>query len=120
MSSVTSSNVPESQHTPITFIILQAFISTMAGAFSHTTISNYMYGIQAWHIHHSIPWNAPLIDLHTLLNAMRHLVPISSTRPRHEPYMVATIVSLHAHLDLSSPANATIFTCLMMAFYSIA
>jgi len=113
-------SVPESQRAPIALIILQAFISTMAGSFSHTTILNYVYGIRAWHIHHSIPWNVQLVNLHTLLNAVRRLAPASSTRLCHEPYTVATIVSLRAHLNLSSPADTAIFTCLTTAFYGVA
>jgi len=113
-------SVPKSQHAPITLIILQAFISSMAGSFSHTTISNYVYGIQAWHVHHGIPWNVPLVDLHTLLNATCHLTPILSTRPHREPYTVATIIALQAHLDLSNLVDTAIFACLTTAFYGIA
>jgi hypothetical protein len=73
-------NIPEPQCAPVHPHILQAFIFTMAGSFSHSIISSYVQGICAWHVHHSISWDIPLAELNILLNAARRLALTSSSR----------------------------------------
>jgi hypothetical protein len=49
-------DIPEAQHTPANHLLLSSFIATLAGAYSGKTITNYLYGIHAWHTIHGVPW----------------------------------------------------------------
>jgi hypothetical protein len=42
----------EKQLAPTSQPIMAAFIASMAGAYSGSTISNYVYGVRAWHTLH--------------------------------------------------------------------
>jgi hypothetical protein len=56
--------ISEAQCMPISHILLSAFISELAGAYSGRTIANYIYGIRAWHILHGATWelNKPEVE----------------------------------------------------------
>jgi hypothetical protein len=46
-------NIPEDQRMPASPLLISAFVSLLAGAYSGSTIDNYIYGIRAWHIQSS-------------------------------------------------------------------
>ncbi|KAH9005823.1 hypothetical protein EDB86DRAFT_3061586 [Lactarius hatsudake] len=51
---------PKTEMAPVTQPLLSVFVTHMAAAYSGKTISNYLNGVQAWHILHSIPWHLDL------------------------------------------------------------
>ena len=70
--------IPETQRAPVSKILLSAFISELAGAYSGKTISNYVYGVRAWHILHGMTWLLKEPETKALLTAASKLTPPSS------------------------------------------
>jgi hypothetical protein len=48
--------IPEEQRAPISDILIPGFIDTLTGIYVGTTIRNYVDGIRAWYLIHSVPW----------------------------------------------------------------
>jgi hypothetical protein len=46
---------------------MAVFIASMAGAYSGSTISNYVYGVRAWHTLHQLEWNLNPLEMDALL-----------------------------------------------------
>ena len=42
--------VPEAERVPASHVLLLSFISALAAAYSGSAVSNYLYGVRAWHI----------------------------------------------------------------------
>ncbi|KAH8984662.1 hypothetical protein EDB86DRAFT_3066125 [Lactarius hatsudake] len=93
---------PEPERAPATQPLLSIFVTHMAAAYSGKTISNYLNGVQAWHILHSIPW----------------LTPNTSKQKKHAPYTPNFIAVVRQHLDLEVPIDVAIYTCLTTCFYA--
>jgi hypothetical protein len=70
--------IPEIQRAPVSKILLSAFISELVGAYSGKTISNYIYGVRAWHILHGVAWQLNEPETKALLMAASKLTPQSS------------------------------------------
>ncbi|KIJ61935.1 hypothetical protein HYDPIDRAFT_95331, partial [Hydnomerulius pinastri MD-312] len=49
-------DTPEHQRCPISPTLLLAFLSSCAGVYSGSALSNYASGIKAWHLLHGLPW----------------------------------------------------------------
>ncbi|KIK93790.1 hypothetical protein PAXRUDRAFT_144277 [Paxillus rubicundulus Ve08.2h10] len=113
-------SIPELEHTPTISSIISAFISTLAGSYSGSTISNYINSIRAWHTIHGLDWALNNMETDALLKVAMLLAPPQSKRPPHEPYTMDLLVSICNHLDLSSPLHTAVFACLTSAFYATA
>ncbi|KAF8834384.1 hypothetical protein BDN67DRAFT_985360 [Paxillus ammoniavirescens] len=48
-----SKSIPEVQRAPANPTLISAFLSTLTGLYSGSTISNYLHGVRVWHIIHS-------------------------------------------------------------------
>ncbi|KAG2740596.1 hypothetical protein P692DRAFT_201842457 [Suillus brevipes Sb2] len=70
-----SKSIPETQRAPASSILIESFISAMAGNYSRTTIANYIFGVWAWHVLHSITWDLNDMQIKTLLKATVSLTP---------------------------------------------
>ena len=46
--------IPEEEHAPASPILVNPFISSLAGTYLGSTIDNYVYSVQAWHILHGV------------------------------------------------------------------
>ncbi|KIJ09687.1 hypothetical protein PAXINDRAFT_87109 [Paxillus involutus ATCC 200175] len=110
--------IPESECAPAIPSIISAFISTLAGSYSGSAVSNYINGVRAWHTVHGLDWALNNTETDALLKAASSLAPPQSKRPPREPYTVDLLVSIRSHLDLSSPLHAATFACLTSAFYA--
>ena len=111
-------DISDPQRALATQPLVSAFIAHMATAYSRRTISNYLNGVQVWHILHSIPWAQEEMD--AILCTTKKLTPVAMRRKRQLPYTPAFITSVRQHLDLDDPLNAVIFTCLTTCFYALA
>ncbi|KAJ7059012.1 hypothetical protein C8F01DRAFT_990178 [Mycena amicta] len=109
---------PETQRAPASQILVAAFIASIAGAYSGSTIANYVYGVRAWHILHGAPWTINPPELEALLDGAKHLTPASSRRKKHLPYTVELIIEIRRHLDLAMPLHAAVFSCLTCTFWA--
>jgi hypothetical protein len=92
----------------------------MASAYSGKTISNYLHGVRAWHILHSIPWHLDKGEMDTMLRAADKLTPNSSKRKKRQPYTPDFIRVVRQQMNLSDPFDAAVFACLTTCFYASA
>jgi hypothetical protein len=99
---------------------LLAFVAHMAAAYSGKTISNYLNGVRAWHILHSIPWVLEKKEMDTMLRAADKLTPGTSRKKQRLPYTPAFIAAIRQQLNLEEPLDAAVFACLATCFYASA
>ncbi|KAF8951390.1 DNA breaking-rejoining enzyme [Flammula alnicola] len=112
--------ISEQQKAPASPILIASFIATIAGAYSGKSISNYVYGVRAWHILHGINWNVDDAEITTLLKAAEKATPASSKRKKRTPYTPDFISAIRSKLDLNNPLHAAVYACLTTSFYSAA
>ncbi len=115
-----SNGTPESERAPAAQPLLSAFVASLAASYAGKTISNYFYGVRAWHILHGIPWKLEKAEMDTMLRAAEKLTPISSKRKPRRPYTPDFMNALRRHLDLNNPLDAAVFACLTTCFYASA
>ena len=113
-------DIPELECCPISHPTLLAFISSCAGAYSGSAISNHMAGIHAWHLLHGHPWTVKPNELKLTLQGAARLVPRTSKCPKHPLMTIEDIKAIQAFLNLDDPCNAAIYVCMVVVFYSIA
>ena len=111
--------VPESLRAPTHHSHIASFIASLAGSYSGSTISNYLYGLQAWHLLHSIEWKLNVLKMEVLLKGTVRLAPDSSKRKPCQPYTPEFITKIGENLNLTLPLDAAIFACLTDGFYSV-
>ena len=109
--------VPKLDRAPASQPLVSAFVAHMASAYSGKTISNYLHGVRAWHILHSMPWRLEKAEMDTMLRAADKLTPSSSKRKTRHPYTPDFISAVRHHLDLNDPLDAAVFACLTTCFY---
>ena len=112
--------IPEPERAPASSTLISAFIAFAAGSYSGKTIANYVFGVRAWHILHGLEWSLDDMQIDALLKATENLTPSTSKRKKRHPYTVQFICSLRDHLDLDSPLDASVFSCLTTSFYCTA
>jgi hypothetical protein len=112
--------IPEQDRAPATQDLLSAFIAHMAAVYSGSTISNYLNGVQAWHILHSILWALEKKEMDTMLRAADKLTPSTAKRKKQRPYTPNFIAAVKQHLNLKEPLDAAVFACLTTCFYTSA
>lgn len=110
--------VPEDQRAPASPLLISAFVSSLAGAYSGSTIDNYVCGIRAWHILHGVKWQMDTAELETLLRAAAKTTPSSSKRKKRVPYTPNFILAIRSQLKLDQPRDAAVYSCLTTTFYS--
>jgi hypothetical protein len=115
-----SKGTPESERAPATQPLLSAFVANLAASYSGKTISNYLYGVRAWHILHGIPWKVEKAEMDSMLRAANKLTPVSSKKKPRRPYTPDFISALRCHLNLDDPLDAAVFACLTTCFYASA
>ncbi|KAI6008957.1 hypothetical protein EDC04DRAFT_2610805 [Pisolithus marmoratus] len=113
-------NIPDPQHAPIMANILLAFLSSCAGSYSGSALTNFAAGLKVWHLLHGLQWEINPDELRAILEGASCLAPLSSKCPLCEPFRVNTLELLHALLDPENPRDAAIFTCITVVFYCIA
>ena len=104
---------------PVHHSHIASFVASLAGSYSGSTISNYLYGLQAWHLLHSVKWKLNTLEMETLLKGAVRLAPDSSKQKPHQLYTTDFIIKISENLDLTLPFNAAIFACLTVGFYSV-
>jgi len=111
-------NIPEKDRAPVSQLLLMSFVSTLAATYSGSTISNYVYGIRAWHILHGVPWRVEKLEMDVLLKAAEKLTPPTSKRKKRCPYTIDFMMAIRHNLDLSSPLGGSVFACLATCFFA--
>jgi hypothetical protein len=113
-------NLPEDQRAPASPVTIASFVSSLAGCYSGKTLSNYFYGVRAWHILHGAPWAVNENEMDALLKAAGNLTPASSKRKQRLPFTPKVLNIIHANLNLSLHFDAAVWACLLCAFWSAA
>lgn len=111
-------NIPEEDRAPASHLLIMSFVSTLAAAYSGTAISNYVYGVRAWHFIHGVPWKIQKPELETLLKAAEKLTPPSSRRKKRRPYTIEFMTAIRNNLELNSPLSAAVLACLSTCFFA--
>ena len=111
-------NIPEKDRAPASQLLIMSFVSALAAAYSGSAISNYIYGVRAWHLLHSVPWKISKPELEALLKAAEKLTPSSSMRKKRRPYTIDFMLAIRKNMDLSMPLGASAFACLATCFFA--
>ena len=100
--------------------IIASFAAALVGHYAQSTIINYLAAIRAWHIIHGLHFETDKPTMDSILRAAQTLAPLSSKQSKCPPLQTATITSIKASLDMSTPSDAAIFACLTMTFWCAA
>ncbi|KAI6020367.1 hypothetical protein PISMIDRAFT_12425 [Pisolithus microcarpus 441] len=112
-------DIAEHQCTPIRANTLLVFLSSCAGSYSGSALTNFTARLRAWHLLHGLPWQINAEELQAILEGASCLAPPSSKRPLQEPFHVDSLELIHSLLDPSSHKDAAIFACLTVVFYCV-
>ena len=113
-------SIPEDQRAPASSVLIAAFIASLAGSHSGSAISNYLYGICAWHTLHGAKWHLNDTEMAAVLKGADKMAPASSKRKKCRPYTIQFITTIRAQLNLEDPLDAAVFACLTTCFYAVA
>ena len=113
-------DIPEEQCAPTSQPMIASFIASMAGAYLGASISNYIYGIHAWHILHRLKWELNQLELDALLKGEDQMAPNLSKKKKRQPYTPEFISRICEQLNFKDLLDATVFACLTTCFYSAA
>ena len=109
--------IPEAERAPASPVLINAFISSLAGAYSGSTIDNYVCGIRAWHVLHGVRWQMDTAELEALLRAAEKSTPPTSRRKKRVPYTTDFILAIRGQLKLDQPRDTAVYSCLTTTFY---
>jgi hypothetical protein len=112
--------IPERERAPASQLLLSGFVSSLAASYAGKTISNYFYGVRAWHILHGVMWQLEKAEMETMLRAAEKLSPPTSKRKQRRPYTTEFIEALLQHLNLTDPIDVAVYACLTTCFYASA
>lgn len=115
-----SRSIPESERAPADSLLISTFIAFTAGSYSGKTIANYVFGVRAWHILHGMCWALNDEEIDALLKATENLTPSSSKRKKRRPYTIEFICAIRDRLNLQSPLDSAVYSCLTTTFYRTA
>ncbi|KAG6326477.1 hypothetical protein ID866_12612 [Astraeus odoratus] len=105
-------SIKEQHQAPVSQALLSAFISSCAGSYSGLALNNYIAGLHAWHLLHSIPWNIKSNELQSILEGASQLAPPSSKKPKWLPCKKDTLLHLLTYLNLEDARDAAIYACI--------
>ena len=113
-------SILEPEQAPVAEDMMSAFIAHLAGAYTSSTVVNYVSVVQAWHAIHGLEWCINEREADLLYKATWNLAPPTAKWPAREPYTLGTIASIRTQLDLTSPLHMAVFTCLTTTFFTAA
>ena len=74
--------IPEHHCALVSSHVFSAFLSSCAGAYSGSSISNYAAAVCMWHLLHGMEWRVNKIEYKALLEGATRLAPASSKRTK--------------------------------------
>ena len=107
---------PDSLRFPADEFVLCAFAASSAGKHAGSTPRACLSAIKAWHIAHNMEWRGSL-HLRYVLNGVSNLSPGTSRRPPRPPINSKMLAELIALLDITSPLDAAVAACAVVAFW---
>ncbi|THH11637.1 hypothetical protein EW146_g7975 [Bondarzewia mesenterica] len=112
--------ISEDQCAPAHPDLLLAFLATLSGSYSASTLSNYLSGVRAWHLLHGLSWLVNADSTTILMHSAAVLAPPSSKRKPRSPYTTDFLVNMRQQLNLSLPLDAAVWACTTSLFYGVA
>lgn len=109
--------LPKAQCTPVASPLILAFIASLAGSYSGSTLANYVYSVWAWHILHSMQWVMNNLQLKVALTGATNIAPATLKQPKQSPITVQLLTQLLEHLNPDTPVDATICSAITTIFY---
>ena len=113
-------SIPEHLWAPASHSLVASFVSSLAGSYSGSTISNYVHGLHVWHVLHGMPWKLNSMELEALMKGSDCLAPDSSRRKKHLPYTPKFMTAIRSKLHVGLPFDAAVWACLTTCFYAAA
>ena len=113
-------SVPESLQVPAHDSHIASFIASLVGTYSGSAISNYLYGLRAWHLLHCVDWKLNILEMGALLKGVAKLALDSSKHKPRQPYTLDFITKVSEKLDLCLLFDTAVYACLSISFYSVA
>ena len=111
-----SERIPDSLHFPADEFVLCTFAASSAGRHAGSTPRARLSAIKAWHIAHNMEWKGSS-RLRYVLNGVDNLSPSNSRRSPRPPINSEMLKRLVSCLDLSSPLDAAVAACAVIAFW---
>ena len=108
-------SIPESLCAPVHHSYIASFIASLAGSYSRSTITNYLYGLWAWHLLHNVEWKLNTLEMEALLKGAVKLA-LDSSKRKPTPDFISKVGE---QLNHTLPLDASVYACLTNSFYSI-
>ncbi|KAF8814411.1 hypothetical protein BYT27DRAFT_7250068 [Phlegmacium glaucopus] len=112
--------IPEHQRAPASPVLLSAFVASLASTYSHSAVSNYLYGLRAWHLLHGVAWDLNEPEIETLLKGADRVAPALSKRKKRRPFTTEYIEMIQRQLDMTNHLDTAVLACLTTCFYAAA
>ena len=113
-------DIEEEHRAPVNPTVLASFISNLVGTYGGDAIRNYVYGVRAWHIIHSLNWKVNNNEVEALLKAGKKLSPKESRSMEKKPWTVKYLSDICNKLVKDDPRDAAVLACLTTAFWGTA
>ncbi|KAF9791088.1 hypothetical protein BJ322DRAFT_992839, partial [Thelephora terrestris] len=112
--------IPDIQRAPVESLVIQSFVTMLAGIYRANTISNYVAAVRAWHIIHGVPWNIGGPEMDAVVKGAKAMAPSLSIKAKRVPMRIEHIVQMRPHFSDTSPLDIAVFACLTSAFWATA
>ena len=111
-------NIVEDDRAPTSPLLIIAFISSCTGAYAGSTLVNYVFTVQAWHILHGLTWSMDDTQVKAALTGAAILAPPTSKRPKRAPITVGLMECIFGRLDLTDPLDVAVAGCFSIQLHA--
>lgn len=112
-------SIAEEDRMPVTSILISAFVAALAASYSKAAISNYVAGIQAWHILHQLPWTLQKASTDMLLSGSKAVAPAGFKCSKCPPCTLQYLSAIPSKLNLTTPRDAAVWACTTSLFWGL-
>lgn len=112
--------IPELQWALAHHSHITSFITSLAGSYSGSMTTNYLYSLCTWYLLHRIEWKLNAMEMEALLKGASRLSPEQSKWKPRQLYMQDFIAKIKETLNPDNPFDVAVFACLTGCFYSAA
>ena len=112
--------ITDIQRAPAESLVMQSFVTTLAGIYRANTITNYVAAVRAWHIVHGVAWNIGGPEMEAVVKGAKAMAPSLSAKAKRIPMRVKHIVAMRPYFSDDSPLDVAVFACLTSAFWATA
>lgn len=113
-----SRSIAEVLRAPASRALISLFISSLAGLYSASAISNYVAGLRAWHTINRLDWYANDREVETLIRGATNAAP--PRRPSRPPFTLDLLRTVLSHFSTSLPLDCAVAAALTTAFWTSA